>query len=278
MSLRKTSPPTSGSEPVRPSSNVTTAPGDATRSIEFNYESIGTAVTHSDYTLVYTVYDVPNPTPTVTPVVSFVQIPFGPATIFLPQQLPLPGVPFLTDLQYAPNGQDYYGASVATNQITLDSGIAISDFDSRSAFTMPTTTCERRHPDWPQPRRQTGLLDQHQVRRPHRRRCRCGGLGGRWGTRSRCIPAGLTDARVGRSSAPTVPVRLRHPNSLAEDSVFVYDRDATTGTLTLGQVLTDNVGGVEGLAGARSLAVRPGRYPGVRRRVRRQCHHGLLRA
>ncbi|WP_406694298.1 PKD domain-containing protein [Singulisphaera sp. Ch08] len=208
---------------------------------------LGTAIV-IDYSLAYTVYEVFTPTPTVTPVVSFDRN--GSGMLSNPQQLGLPGVTSLADLEYGPDGQHYYGASIGTNQITLDGGIAVSNFQGQSVTAAAATQRDNVQtalsPDGKHAysvSTKFGVLIVANV----------DAVTGALGAATQVIPAGLTDGASVAISPDGKTVYVTNP---AEDSVFVYDRNATTGALTLGQVLTDGVGGVDGLAGARSLTVR----------------------
>ena len=48
-----------------------------------------------------------------------------------------------------------------------------------------------------------------------------------------------------------------YATGLSDNAVSWYDRNSTTGALTFGGVLKDNVGGVDGLAGARKVTLSP---------------------
>ncbi|MFO0937119.1 MAG: beta-propeller fold lactonase family protein [Gemmataceae bacterium] len=70
---------------------------------------------------------------------------------------------------------------------------------------------------------------------------------------SQVLYAGFTPGSSVAISSDGNSVYATNP---AEDSVFAYSRDTTTGNLTLVQVLTDGVNGVDGLAGASSIVIR----------------------
>ncbi|MHC5544117.1 hypothetical protein ACYOEI_38310, partial [Singulisphaera rosea] len=97
----------------------------------------GFGVQFINYTFTYTVYDVSFPTPTITPVVAFDR--FFNGALFNARPVDVPGVNSLADLQYSPDGQHYYGASLANGWITQDGQLAVSNGQWQFVTTTATT-------------------------------------------------------------------------------------------------------------------------------------------
>ncbi|WP_422923846.1 PKD domain-containing protein [Singulisphaera sp. PoT] len=198
------------------------------------------------YQLTYTIYDVPIPTPTISPIVSF-NTSFG--QLVNPQQINLPGVRSLADLEFGPDGQQYYGASFDNGWITQNDQVAAYE----GQWQFATTTAATQRDDI-----QTTLSPDG--RHAYSISTKFGVLtvadvdpsNGALGDAKQVIPAGLTDGASVAISPDGKNVYVTNP---AEDSVSVFIRDPNSGQLFLDQVFTDGIDGVDGLDGARSLAV-----------------------
>ncbi len=204
-----------------------------------------------EYILRYEAYTETPPTPQVSPVVTFDRD--GAGALSNPVQVPIAGVARIVDLAASPDSLDYYGASFSTSQLTMNRGASLGAIGNGQAQTVAATALASRD------NVQTALSPDG--RHAYAVSAKFGVLTvadvnavtGALSAPTQVIPAGLTDGAAVAVSPDGKTVYVTNP---AEDSVFVYGRAGNTGRLTLLQVLTDGVNGADGLAGARSVAVR----------------------
>jgi 6-phosphogluconolactonase (cycloisomerase 2 family) len=173
------------------------------------------------------------------------------------QQIAIPGVTKLSAIAISPDSHDFYGTSTATSQVTMNAGSTY--LGSRADGQLETVSA----------RVPVGVThdDVHTIFSPdgqfaYSTSAKFGVVTvaavdpttGALSSPIQAVPAGLLDGADLAISPDGKTVYVTNP---VEDSVFTYTRDATTGLLTLAQVLTDGVGGVNGIGGASAVTVRP---------------------
>src|SRR5262249_17469005 len=117
---------------------LTVDPADGERTVEVTFVTNNGSGPIIRYVLSYTVYDATPATPDVTPLVKFNRD--GTGALSGLQQVDIAGVTRLDALAVSPNGQDVYGASRLTDQITLDGGIAVSDGQAKNNLSAEVQT------------------------------------------------------------------------------------------------------------------------------------------